>query len=310
MNAPERTVTRRNVLTGCGAVVVSFSLLRPLPAQEAATPPLPGSLKTTPMLDAWLRIDANGITLFTGKAELGQGVKTALLQIAAEELGVEPRRIEIVTADTARTPNEGYTAGSQSMQDSGTAIRHACAQARELLIAAAAKRFDVPAEQLKAENGTVVGQDGRRLRYEELVTDEFLHVAAQRESRLKDPQSYSVMGQPLQRVDIPAKVTGAAAYVQDLRLPGMVHARVVRPPSYSARLRSLDTAGVERMAGVLKVVRDGSFLAVIAQREFQSVTAMDALALAAQWDESRSLPDPAKIYDWICADAFGRFHDP
>jgi len=297
MNAPNVSLSRRRMLAGSGALVVSFSLLRALPAQEAQN--LPGSLKTTPMLDAWLRIDAEGITVFTGKAELGQGVKTALMQVAAEELGVGPDRIVMITADTARTPNEGYTAGSQSMQDSGTAIRHAAAQARELLIDAASKRFDVAADQLKTDNGAVVAPDGRRARYEELASDNLLHVTAQRESKLKDPKSYSIIGQSLQRLDIPAKVTGAVAYVHDLRLPNMAHARVVRPPSYGARLRAVDAAGVVRMPGVLKVVRDGVFLAVIAEREYQAVKAMDALALAAQWDESRSLPDSAKLYDWI-----------
>ena len=301
MSASAGLVSRRNLLAGSGAMIVSFSLLRTPLAEEGAkqTPRLPGSLRTTPMLDAWLRIDASGITVFTGKAELGQGIKTALLQIAAEELAVEPSRIELITADTARTPNEGYTAGSQSMQDSGTAIRHAAAQARELLIDAAAKRIGVAADQLRTENGAIASPDGRRFQYGELIADGLLHVNAQPQSKLKEPRSYSVIGRDLRRVDIPGKVAGEVAYVQDLRLPGMVHARVVRPPSYGARLRSVEAAAVERMPGVLKILRDGSFLAVIAEREYQAITAMDALALAAQWDETESLPDPAKLYDWV-----------
>jgi nicotinate dehydrogenase subunit B len=303
MNAPRNALSRRTVLAGSGALVISFSLLHSALAQEAQAQPqgprLPGSLRNTPMLDAWIRIDANGITVFTGKAELGQGIKTALLQVAAEELSVEPGQIELITADTARTPNEGVTSGSQSMQESGTAIRHAAAQARELLIGAASTRLGIPVEQLKAQNGMVIGADGRTVRYGELVSDNLLHISAQAQSKLKDPQSYSVIGKPMLRVDIPVKVTGGIAYVQDLRLPGMVHARVVRPPSYAARLRSLDTATVEKMPGVLKLVRDGSFLAIVAEREFQAIKAMDALALAAQWDEPKSLPDPSQIYDWV-----------
>src|SRR5262245_25514880 len=272
MTASQMSISRRGVLAGGGALIVSFSLPRPPLAQETQAPRLPGSLRNTPLLDAWLRIDAKGVTLFTGKVELGQGIKTALLQIAAEELSVAPGQIELVTADTARTPDERYTAGSQSMQDSGTAIRHASAQAREIMIAAAAARLGVPAEHLEARNGAVAAADGRTLRYGELVSsglpsgsagtapEGLLHVAAQAQSKLKDPQSYSVIGKPVQRIDIPAKVTGGIAYVQDLRLPGMVHARVVRPPSYGARLQSLETAAVERMPGVLKIVRDGSFL--------------------------------------------------
>src|SRR4029078_9384497 len=128
--------------------------------------------------------------------------------------------------------------------------------------------------------------DGRWLGFGELVGDSLTRVRADGQSKLKDPVTYSVVGKAMPRVDIPARVTGGAAYVQDLRLPGMVHARVVRPPSYVARLRSVETSAVERMPGVLKVVRDGSFLAVIAEREYQAVKAMDALAMASHWDES------------------------
>ena len=295
-------VSRRSVLAGGGALIVSFSLLpKALAAEEpqAQGPRLPGSLRKTPMLDAWIRIDAAGITVFTGKAELGQGVKTALIQLAAEELSVTPGEIELVTADTARTPDEQYTSGSQSMQDSGTAIRHAAAQARELLIAAAATKWNVPADQLRADGGGIRAWDGRKLSYRDLVADDLLHVDAQPTSKLKPAADRAVVGKPLARVDIPAKLTGGPAYVHDLRLPRMVHARIVRPPSYGAKLRALEAGAVERMPGVLKVMRDGSFLAVITEREHQAVQAMDALALAAHWDETKTLPDPKKLYDWV-----------
>ena len=307
MSDPRGRVSRRGVLSGAGALIVSFSLGRVPQAQELAPagpgqPPqqsLPGSLRASPMLDAWMRIDAEGITVFTGKVELGQGIKTALLQVAAEELHVEPGLISLITADTARTPDEGYTAGSQSMQESATAIRHAAAQARELLIEAAAKRFAVPLEELTARDGAVILGDGRSASYRELGSADLLHVAAQPRSKLKEPGSYRVIGRPMPRVDIPAKVFGGVAYVQDLRMPGMVHARVVRPPSYAARLNSVEIGPIERMPGVVKVVRNGSFLAVVAEREYQAVKAMDALALASQWNESGSLPDAAHIYDWL-----------
>src|SRR5215510_13683729 len=302
MNTSFATLSRRTFVGGGCALVVSFSLVR-LPTSEAQGPPqppkLPGSLRTTPRLDAWIRVDAKGITVFTGKAELGQGIKTALLQVAAEELNVEPGQIEFITADTARTPNEGYTAGSQSMQDSATAIRHAAAQTRELLLAAAATRFGVAAEQLTAKDAMISTADGRSVSYRDLASADFLHVEAQPQSKLRDPGSYRFIGRPLARVDIPAKMTGAPAYVHDLRLPGMVHARVVRPPSYGARLSSVDVSPVERMPGVLKVVRDGQFLAVAAEREYAAVRAMSALALASQWDEKKTLPDPSRLYDWV-----------
>jgi nicotinate dehydrogenase subunit B len=302
-------VTRRTVLAGSGSLVVAFAL-RPSPllaqepgAQGAQTngPKLPGSLDKQPLLDAWIRIDAKGnVTVFTGKAELGQGIKTALIQVAAEELVVRPARITLVTADTARTANEGYTAGSHSMQDSGTAIRNAAAQVRTILANLAAERLGAAPDKLTVEDGVVRGGSGT-VAYGDLVNDQVLHVAAQPTSALRDPASHTVMGQPMPRVDIPAKVTGGAAYVQDLRLPGMVHGRIVRPPSPAATLTALETAAVEKMPGVLKVVRDGSFVGVIAQREYQAVTASRALAKAARWDERESLPSQAMLYKTLLA---------
>src|SRR5436305_3883360 len=193
MNAPFSTPSRRAILKG--ALVVSFSL-RALPslAQEqqnaAAKPPLPGSLKKAPMLDSWIRIDADGtITVFTGKCEIGQGIKTALIQVAAEELEIDPHAIHLVTADTARTANEGFTSGSNSMKDSGTAIRNAAAQVREILVGIAAERLGIAADELRAQSGAVIGPDNRRISYGELVAGDVLHVSAQPTSKLKAPDT-------------------------------------------------------------------------------------------------------------------------
>jgi nicotinate dehydrogenase subunit B len=198
--------------------------------------------------------------------------------------------LTVITADTSRTANEGYTSGSHSTQDSGTAIQNAAAQVRELLVMEAARRLDLPAENFRTENGVVISPDGRRLSYGDLVAGDMLHVKAQAKSKLKDPATFKVMGQPVPRVDIPAKVTGGAAYVQDMRLPGMVHARIVRPPSYGAQLTDCDTSAIEQMPGVVKVVRDGNFLAVVAKKEFWAVKAMRALSAAAKWRETAGLP--------------------
>jgi CO/xanthine dehydrogenase Mo-binding subunit len=302
-------LSRRAVLAGSGALVFSFSSLGRLPAQEsggaqagAASPQLPGSLKKTPFLDSWIRIDADGkITIFTGKAELGQGIKTALLQIAAEELDVGFKRLTLVTADTGRTPDEEYTAGSHSVQDSGTAIMNAAAQVRQLLIEQAATHSGVPANQLQTENAVVVAPDGRRFAYGDLVTDQLLHVQAAPQSPLKEPQQFKVMDRSVPRVDIPAKMTGGEAYVQDLRPTGMVHGRVVRPPSYAAKLLGVDTGPIENMPGVIKVVRDGNFLGVIAAGEFQAIEAMRALAAAARWEETAQLPNSGALPDFLMA---------
>jgi CO/xanthine dehydrogenase Mo-binding subunit len=294
MNAP-LILDRRRVLAGGGALIVSFSLADAF-AQDQSTPAAapapspPGSLKQAPFLDSWIRVDADGITAFTGKAEIGQGFRTAFQQIAAEELDVPFESVKIVTADTQLTANEGYTSGSNSMKDSGTAIQNAAAQVRALLLAEAARRLDLPLENFRTENGAVISPDGRRLRYGDLVAAGMLHVQAQPKSQLKDPSTFKVMGQPIPRVDIPAKVTGGAAYVQDMRLPGMVHARIVRPPSYGAQLDDCDTSAVEKLPGVVKVVRDGNFLAVVATKQFQAIKAMAALSSAAKWRETPALP--------------------
>jgi CO/xanthine dehydrogenase Mo-binding subunit len=286
------------VLAGGGALIVSFSLTQAFAEDAPAVPPPPppapkppGSLANAPYLDSWIRIDADGsVTVFTGKAELGQGFKTAAQQLAAEELDVSFDSLKVITADTKLTANEGYTAGSHSMQDSGVAIQNAAAQVRALLIAEAARRLELPAEDFKTEAGAVIAPDGQRFAYGDLVGRDMLHVQAQPKSTLKDPSTYKVIGEKVPRVDIPAKVTGGAAYVQDLRLPGMVHARVVRPPSYGAQITACDAAAVEKLPGVVKVVRDGNFLAVVAAKEFQAIKAMNALAAATKWRETARLP--------------------
>jgi nicotinate dehydrogenase subunit B len=301
MNGPV-ILDRRQVLAGSGALIVSFSLSDALAQDQTAaipSPPAPGSLKTSPYLDAWIRIDADGITAFTGKAELGQGFKTAFQQIAAEELDIPFASFKVVTADTRLTANEGYTSGSHSMQDSGTAIQYAAAQVRALLIAEAAKRLDVPAENLNTDNGAVVAPDGRRLAYGELVAGDILHVQAQPTSKLKDPATFKVMGLSVPRVDIPAKTTGGVAYLQDMRLPGMVHARMVRPPSYGAELTDCDTAAIEKMPGVVKVVRVGNFLAVVASKEYLAIKAMNALSAAAKWKETAHLPKQDDVLAFV-----------
>ncbi len=290
-------LTRRGLLQAGGALLVAFS------AQPAsAEPKLPGSLAADPRLSGWIRIAPDGaVTVFTGKAELGQGIRTALLQVAAEQLDLAPDQITLVTADTGRTPNEGYTAGSHSMQDSGTAIMNAAAEMRAILLQEAASRWNVDPATLRTSGGRVSASDGRSLGYGDLVSTLTLDRLATPGTTLKDPAHYAVMGKPVPRVDIPAKVTGGAAYVQDLRLPGMVHARAIRPPTYGATLQKLDTTAVEAMPGVIKIVRDGSYLAVIAEREWQAITAMRALQDAAVWSEGRPLPEQATIFETIQA---------
>ncbi len=295
------------MLRGAGALLFSFSIPRSAAPQEggpaaAGALRLPGSLSKSPLLDVWIRVDADGrVTAFTGKAELGQGVRTALSQVVAEELEVAFEQVSLVTADTARTADEGYTAGSHSMQDSGAALRNAAAQVREILIGEAARRLKIPSDQLHADSAAVIGPNQARITYAELVSSTLLHVEAQAVSKLKDPSLFKVMDRSVQRVDIPSKVTGGAAYVQDLRLPGMLHARVIRPPGYGARLLEVDADRIAKLTGVVKVIRDGNFLAVVAYREFQAIKAMRALGLAARWEERAALPDQSRLKEALLA---------
>ncbi|HEY7664066.1 MAG TPA: molybdopterin cofactor-binding domain-containing protein [Xanthobacteraceae bacterium] len=295
MNAP--AFNRRQFTTGLGALMLAFSLdPKVAPAQGR----LPGSLQNNRKLDAWIGINADGTaTVFTGKVELGQGILTALRQIAAEELDLPLDRVTMISGDTGRTPNEGQTAGSQSIENSGTALRLAAAEVRAMLLDLAAKRLGVPPDKLTAADGVIAAGDGRRLGYGELVADLDLDREATAKAAPKLPASHQLVGKSIPRFDIPAKVTGDAAFVQDLRLPGMLHGRVVRPPRYGSKLDSVDAAAVKAMPGVLAVVRDGSFLGVVAEREEQAIKAREALRKSARWTPGPELPDPARIFDVI-----------
>lgn len=299
-------ISRRGVLGGAGALLVGFSMRARssvLLAREAGGADghaLPASLARNPWLDSWIRIAADGsVTAFTGKAELGQGIKTALLQLVAEELEVSFQRVQLVTADTARTPDEQYTAGSHSTQDSGTALRYVASQVREILKSEAARRWGVAADRVNAANGVITAPDGRRIAYGELVADELLYVQVQPPVRLKDPARFRLVNRSVPRVDIPGKVSGGEAFVQDLRLPGMLHGRVLRPPSYGAQLKALDLAPIERMPGVVKVVRDGNFVGVVAKGEFQAIKALQAVSDRARWTEKPSLPAQQELSKFL-----------
>jgi nicotinate dehydrogenase subunit B len=278
----------RRALLANGALVVAFAMARTSRAQDA----LPTSLAKSPLLESWIKVGSDGrVTVFTGKAELGQGIKTALIQVAAHELAASPSSIELITADTARTPDEGVTAGSRSIQDSGTAIANAAANVRLLLAEAASWRFVMAADQVEMRNGAAHAPDGRSIGYGELASGLSLHVEAKPNvPRLADGQR--VIGENLPRVDIPAKLTGGEAYLQDMRLPGMLPARVVRGPSDGTRLRATDVAAIAAMPGIVKIVREGRFMAVLADQEWRAVKALHRLQ-AAGWERAAE-PLPAR----------------
>lgn len=294
-----RRLQRREVLAGSGLVVL-FAMTGRLGAQSGGgeggseppevAPDLAGDLSKFPALDSWIRIAPDGdATVFTGKAELGQGIKSALIQLAADELDIQIERITLVTADTHRSPNEGLTAGSHSMDQSGTAIANAAANVRLLLIQAAAGQWGVPAASLTTREGQVVAPDGRTLGYGALAERLSLHVPARPDVPRKHQDRRQLIGRAVPRVDIPAKLTGAPVYLHDMMLPGMLHARVVRGPSEGTRLTAADIEAAERLPGVAHVVRQGRFVALLGPREWPLINALHILGRG-PWRPDKSLP--------------------
>ncbi|MGZ8264152.1 MAG: molybdopterin cofactor-binding domain-containing protein [Burkholderiales bacterium] len=266
---------------------------------------LPGSLETNRRLSQWLTFNADGtVTVRPGKVEIGQGILTALTQIVAEELDIGVERVRLIAAATALSPDEGITSGSRSIQESGIALRFAAAEARELLYARAAEKLGVSVEQLSVADGVVSARSGGSVSYWELADESLLDRESSGDAQPKTAAEYTLIGRPLQRVDIPAKVVGLPVYVHDLDLPGMLHARVVRPAGPGMLLAADDFSEVEALDGVVSVVRDGNFLAVVAAREEQAIRASRRLARVARWTGGGRLPaaDPRYLLELAAED--------
>src|SRR5829696_4369115 len=273
------------------------------------TIPLPQRLEQYPELDKWLRIDAGEtITVFTGKVEIGQGIGAALARIAAEELDVGLERVRVAPADTAHDLNELLTASSASMMESGSALRQAAAEARTHLLELAARRLETPAADLVVEDGTVSSPDDFRISYWALMGGKRFARTASGHVRPKVPAEHRVVGRTgVGRPDQRGIVTGATRFVQDLRLPEMLHGRVLRPPTPGARLESLREAGAGELPGVVAVVRDGSFVGVLAEREGKAGTAIEALRRRARWSPGTRLPPSSQPADWLLDQAVRSF---
>ncbi|MBN1399648.1 MAG: molybdopterin-dependent oxidoreductase [Anaerolineae bacterium] len=262
---------------------------------------LPSPLLHTPDLDAWIRFnDDDTVTVFTGKVELGQDLRTAVAMIAADELDVSLRRIRVVMADTGRSPDEGYTGSSISLETSGNAIRYAAAEARHLLLAEASEELGAPMGTLTVSDGVITDPaTGRCVSYWALHGGKRFGCPVSGVGRPKRAEAYALVGQAQDRLDLVAKVTGTATFVHDLDMPGMVHGRIVRPPAYDARLVSVDESTATRMPGVIAIVRDGSFLGVVAEREEQAVRAMESLESSAVWQNDTTLPSQDTLGDYM-----------
>ncbi len=274
--------------------------LRPSSADSAKPQRLPGNLNANRRLSQWLRIHADGtVSVFSGKVEIGQGILTALAQIAAEDLDVDVSRIRMVAASTARSPNETVTSGSLSIQDSGTAIRYACAEARAIYLHAAALRLGLPQESLTVQDGEIRSPEGRRTSYWELAGEPLLEREASGAIAPKKPDAHRIIGKNFPRLDLPDKFFARPRFIHDMQLPGMLYARVLRPPTPGAALADCDESQARALPGIAGIVRDGSFLAVVAEREEIAVTAHAALQSASRWRTGPELPETSRLTEFL-----------
>jgi CO/xanthine dehydrogenase Mo-binding subunit len=289
-------ISRREALLGSGALIVSFSLGGSLTAAQGQGAAKPLALTE---VDSFLAIDKAGkVTVYSGKVDLGTGITTALRQIVAEELDVPLARIELITGDTLLTPDQGKTWGSITIQVGGMQLRQAAAAARQALLAEAAKKLGT--DNLTVADG-VVSAGRKKVSYGDLIGGKNFSIKLDPKQPVKEksPKDYKIVGKPVPRVDIPDKVTGRFTYMQDFRVPGMLHGRVVRPPAIGAKLEKVDESGVKKVPGVVRVVREGNFLAVVATNEWDAVRGADALK--ATWSKSETLPDQAKLWEHVRA---------
>jgi CO/xanthine dehydrogenase Mo-binding subunit len=236
-----------------------------------------------------------------GKVEIGQGILTALAQIAADELDVDVRRVQMTRASTAGSPNEGVTSGSLSVQHSGRAIRQACAEIRQLFLTAASDRLGVGTDALDIKDGTICGLGNVRTSYWELADEVSLDRNATTGATPKPPARRALVGSSIQRLDIPDKVFAVPRFIHDFALPGLVHGRVLRPQMMAGKLGGLAEDGARGVAGLLALVRDGNFAGVVSETEDGAETALTALRKGAAWSPGELLPDELALSQWLKA---------
>jgi nicotinate dehydrogenase subunit B len=297
------SISRRGFLQAGGALVVAFSwpatvaaeALRQRGGGNAA--PEPG-VPAGDALDSWLAVDSHGqVTLFSGKVELGTGVQTALAQIVAEELDIDVSRVHVIQGETGRVPNQGPTVGSKTIQIGGVQIRKAAAEARQALLELAAARFGLASggaasavAGLTIANGVISAAGQKPIAYADLIGEKQFNRRVSANVALKKPERYTVVGKPVPRIELPAKVYGTHEYVQNIRVPGMLHGRVIRPNAIGATVDAIDEASVRSLPGFVAVIHRGSFVGIVAEREEQAIAIASQLAVT--WiAPSTPLPD-------------------
>ena len=297
---------RRDFLKTSGALIVSFAAVdvaQPLRAAFAQGPFDTRNSGVDPkQLDNWIAVNADGtVTAYTGKCELGQGIMTAQMQLVAEELGVPLSRVKLVQCDTAVCPDQGTTSGSQSTPTNFNErnLAQAAATAREALMQLASQRLGAPSDRLTVAGGVVSvrGDAAKHVSYGELVGGRKFNLTVNAAAKRRTPDQWAILGKPAMRADMVAMATGTLEYVQNVRVPGMLHGRVVRPPSHGATVVSVDEASVRAMPGVVKVVTCKNFVGVVAEKPWQAIQA--ARALKVNWSGGETIPPHATFYDYL-----------
>jgi nicotinate dehydrogenase subunit B len=293
--------SRRALLRG-GALTIAFALSGAtigVPGEAAAQASAPRNLDPT-NVDAFLAINADGtVTLYCGKVDLGTGLRAAIPQMAAEELGLTVGKIKLVEGDTALTPDQGATAGSTGIMRGGVQIRQAAATARKALLDLAAARLNAQADELDIKDGVIAPRKGGdSVTFAALLAGKQFELKLDPKASLKNPRDYTIVGQSVVRPDVPAKCTGTFHYVHDHSVPGMLHGRTIRAASIGAKLLSVDDSGLKSLRGV-QVVRIQDFLGVVAEDEWTCVRAMRALKV--EWGPGEGLPEQNKLADIVRA---------
>jgi nicotinate dehydrogenase subunit B len=299
------SLSRRDFLRDSGALIVSFSaasMTGPFAAEPFAAAQGPFDTHRSHIdpnkLDSWIAVAADGVvTAYTGKCDFGQGMFTAQTQLVAEELRVPVERVKLIQCDTSVTPDQGTTSGSQSTPTNFNSanLAQAAATAREALISLASQRLGEPAGQLSLSDGVITGKTGRRVTYEELIGSKHFNLAVSGTARRRSPTQWTVLGKPVPSLDRVALMTGHFEFVHNVRVPGMLHGRVVRPPEVGATVASVDQGSVAQISGVVKVVVRSNFVGVVAEKQWQAVQA--ARQLAVRWNPGTGLPAQKNFYD-------------
>jgi nicotinate dehydrogenase subunit B len=295
------SATRREFLLGSGALVVSFSSVASLAGTLASAQGPFGTQdrRVAGQVDSWLAIGSDGrVTAYTGKCELGQGIYTAQMQLVAEELSVPLSRVTLIQCDTSISPDQGTTSGSQSTPTNFNEanLAQACATAREALLRLGSERLGVPVDRLTIVDG-VIGAEGdasRWVGYGELLGGQHFNLTLSPTAKRKPASGWTVLGTPVGRVDLPAIAAGTFEFVHNVRLPGMLHGRVVRPPAVGATLVSVDESAIRDLPGVVKVVTRKNFVGVVAAKPWQAIQAAEKLKIA--WTPGAGLPRHEDFY--------------